>query len=212
MGFKHSHYDYSVFTQQKGSDLVVILVYVDDLLVTRTNLKLIEQMRKDLQVRFKMKDLGDLKYFLGIEFSRSEKGIQMCQRKYALELVSELGLSGGKPVTTPLKFNHKLTSMEFDKIVNKNGSDIDSELEDKGRYQRISRMSDAVRIIKYIKGTSDLGLFMPAGGNMKLTAYYDSDWGACVKTRRSVTGYVIKFGEALISWIKEARNSLHKLS
>ncbi|XP_019230624.1 PREDICTED: uncharacterized protein LOC109211537 [Nicotiana attenuata] len=47
------------------------------------------------------------------------------------------GFSSGKPMTTPLEFNHKLTSMEFDKIVTKNGSDNDSELEDKGRYQRI---------------------------------------------------------------------------
>nr|XP_016516161.1 PREDICTED: uncharacterized mitochondrial protein AtMg00810-like [Nicotiana tabacum] len=136
MGFKHSHYDYSLFIQQKESHQVVILVYVDDLLATGTNLKLIEQVRKDLQVRFKMKDLGELKYFLGIEFSRSEKEIQMCQRKYALELVSELGLLGG-PVTSPLEFNHKLTSMEFDKVVTKNGSDNDNELEDKGKYQRI---------------------------------------------------------------------------
>nr|XP_016450724.1 PREDICTED: uncharacterized mitochondrial protein AtMg00810-like [Nicotiana tabacum] len=191
--------------------------------------KLIEQVRKDLQVRFKVKDLGELKYFLGIEFSRSEKGIQMCQRKCALELVSELGLLGGKPVTTPLEFNHKVTSMEFDKVVTKNGSDNDNELEDKGKYQRIvgrllyltmtrpgiafvvqvlsqfmhapkqSYMTAAMRVIRYIKGTPSLGLFMPTDGNLKLTAYCDSDWGVCVETRRSVTGYVIKFGKALIS-------------
>ncbi|XP_070002145.1 uncharacterized mitochondrial protein AtMg00810-like [Nicotiana sylvestris] len=226
---EESHYDNSLFTQQMGSDLVVILVFVDNPLVTETNLKLIEQVRKDLQVRFKMKDLGELKYFLDIEFSRSENEIQMCQRKYALELVSELGMSGGKPVTTLLEFNHKITSIEFDKIVTKNCSDNDSEHEDKERYQRIvgrvlyltmtrpdiafvvqvlnqfmhdpkqSHISAAMRVIKYIMGTPGLGLFMPAGENMKLTAYCESDWGACVETRRSVTSYVIKFGEALIS-------------
>ncbi|XP_019251242.1 PREDICTED: uncharacterized protein LOC109230174 [Nicotiana attenuata] len=228
--------------RRKGSHLVVTLVYVDDLLITGTNLKLIEQVRKDLQVRFKMKDLGELKYFLGIEFSRSKKGIQMCQRNYALELVSELGLLGGKPVTTPLEFNHKLTSMEFNKVVTKNGSDNDNELEDKGKYQRIvgillyltmtrtdiafvvqvlsqfmhapkqSHMTAAKRVIRYIKGTPGLGLFMPAEGNMKLTACCDSDWGVCVETRRSVTGYVIKFGEALISQKSKKQGTVSRSS
>ncbi|XP_070009787.1 uncharacterized mitochondrial protein AtMg00810-like [Nicotiana sylvestris] len=111
MDFAQSHYDYSLFTKRIGADLVVILVYVDDLLVTSSNLLLIQQVRKDLQEKFKMKDLGELKYFLGIEFPRSQEGILMCQRKYALELVSELGLAGGKPSHTPLEFNKKLISV-----------------------------------------------------------------------------------------------------
>ena len=88
MGFAQSHYDYSLFTKKVGKELLVILVYVDDLLVTGSNLQHIQQVRKDLQHRFKMKDLGELKYFLGIEFSRTNDGILMNQRKYALGLVS----------------------------------------------------------------------------------------------------------------------------
>lgn len=56
-----------------------------------------------------MKDLGELKYFLGIEFARSKHGIIMHQRKYALELISEAGLSAAKPVVTPIDTNMKLT-------------------------------------------------------------------------------------------------------
>uniref|UniRef100_A0A1S3Y8V6 Uncharacterized mitochondrial protein AtMg00810-like n=1 Tax=Nicotiana tabacum TaxID=4097 RepID=A0A1S3Y8V6_TOBAC len=121
----------------KGENLVIVLVYVDDLLVTGNNLNLIEKARKDLRSRVKMKDLGELKYFLGIEFSRSEKGIHMCQRKYALELLSETGLSGGKPTLTPREFNHKLTSIEFDKVFNKENLSDDRLLEDISGYQRI---------------------------------------------------------------------------
>ncbi|XP_019257836.1 PREDICTED: uncharacterized protein LOC109236063 [Nicotiana attenuata] len=84
-----------------------------------------------------MKDLGELKYFLGIEFSRSQEGIVMCQKKYALELVSELGLAGPKPAATPLEFNHKLTSIEYDKQITGASSADDRELEDKGGYQRL---------------------------------------------------------------------------
>ena len=62
-----------------------------------------------------MKDLGELKYFLGIEFSGNADGILMNLREYALGLVSELGLAGCKPASTSLEFNHKLTSTVFDK-------------------------------------------------------------------------------------------------
>ncbi|XP_018625624.1 uncharacterized mitochondrial protein AtMg00810-like [Nicotiana tomentosiformis] len=205
-----------------------MLVYVDDLLITGNNLHIIRQVRKELQERFKMNDLGELKYFLGIEFSRSKKGILMCQRKYALELVSELGLAGGKPVCTPLEFNHKLTSIEFDQEV-RNDAPEDILLEDKGIYQRligllyltmtrpdivfvvqllsqymhapkVSHMEAAKRVVRYIKSTPGLRLFMPVGSCNHLVAYCDSDWGACVESRRSVSRFVVKFGGALISW------------
>ncbi|XP_070036612.1 uncharacterized mitochondrial protein AtMg00810-like [Nicotiana tomentosiformis] len=120
MGFQQSHFDYSLFTNKAGSDLVVILVYVDDLLITGNNPSLLSQTREGLQNQFKMKDLGELKFFLGIEFARSSEGIMMCQRKYTLELVSESGLGGAKPVGTPLELNKKLTSEEYDKHI---GSD-----------------------------------------------------------------------------------------
>lgn len=85
MSFLQLHYDYSLFTQRKGCDLVIVLVYVDDLLVTMNNLELIEQARKYLQIRFKMNDLGELKNLLGIESLKSRNKIHMYQMKYALE-------------------------------------------------------------------------------------------------------------------------------
>ncbi|XP_055809536.1 uncharacterized protein LOC129879842 [Solanum dulcamara] len=76
--------DHSLFIKRKHGKIVVILVYVDDMLIVGNDLVLIEQTKKELHAKFKIKDLGTLKYFLGIEFSRSEKGILMNQRKYAL--------------------------------------------------------------------------------------------------------------------------------
>ena len=82
-----------------------------------------------------MKDLGELKYFLGIEFSRNADGVLMNQRKYALGLVSELGLAGCKPASTPLEFNHKLTSIVFDECIGINTEN--KALDDYGKYQRL---------------------------------------------------------------------------
>lgn len=95
---------------------MIILVYADNLLITGSDSKLIQEAKDTLNNNFKMKDLGELKYFLGIAFARSFKGILMNQRKYALKLISECGLGGGKPVATPLEQNQKFTSVEYDKL------------------------------------------------------------------------------------------------
>lgn len=101
--FIQSSLDHSLFIQRKGSDIVVILVYVDDMLVTGSSLTLIEHTKSILHKAFKIKDVGELKFFLGMEFSRSAKGILMNQRKYAMKIISDLGLGSAKPAWTHLK-------------------------------------------------------------------------------------------------------------
>lgn len=80
------------------------------MLVTGNNLQLIEYTKATLHQAFKFKDLGKLKFFPEMEFGRSNKGILFNQRKYALEIISELGLSGAKPDWAPLETNVKLIS------------------------------------------------------------------------------------------------------
>jgi hypothetical protein len=133
-GFMQSTYDHSLFTKREGTDLVIILIYVDDLLITGSSNVLISEAKATLNQHFKMKDLGELKYFLGIEVLRSEKGILLNQRKYALELISGVGLGGCRPVSTPMEHNQRLTTVEYDKHL---GKTDDAELEDVGSYQRL---------------------------------------------------------------------------
>lgn len=73
IGFKQSHYHYSLFIRETSSDTVIILVYVDDLLITGNDDKLLCDTRIELHKKFKMKDLREVKFFLGIEFVRSKK-------------------------------------------------------------------------------------------------------------------------------------------
>ncbi|XP_070008172.1 uncharacterized mitochondrial protein AtMg00810-like [Nicotiana sylvestris] len=84
-----------------------------------------------------MKELGELKYFLGIDFARSSQGILMHQRKYALELVSELSLDAAKPAATPLEVNVKLTTQEYDEHTGTTNNLDDALLPDNNSYQRI---------------------------------------------------------------------------
>lgn len=85
--------------------MVVLLIYVDDLLITGSSVSMINELKMLLHQNFKMKDLGVLKYFLGIEVMRLNKGIILNQRKYALELIADLGLGDAKSVCTPLEQN-----------------------------------------------------------------------------------------------------------
>ncbi|XP_075076555.1 uncharacterized protein LOC142163195 [Nicotiana tabacum] len=84
--------------------------------------------------KFKVKDLGELEFFLRIEMLRSHKVILLNQRKYALQLILDLELGGAKPVSTPLDTNQKFTSIEHDKHLGVSG---DEPLEDVTAYQRL---------------------------------------------------------------------------
>ena len=75
----------------------MILLYVDDMVITGNNEKAISDLKRFLSNCFKIKDLGPLKYFLGIEVARSKAGISICQRKYTLDILEEAGLLGVKP-------------------------------------------------------------------------------------------------------------------
>lgn len=113
---------------------MIILVYVDDLLITGNSHSMITEVKRTRHHNFKMKDLGELRYFLGIEALRSEGGIVLNQRKCAMELISKAGLSGCRLVATPMGLNHKLTIVDYDNHIGNTG---DKLLEDAGSYQRL---------------------------------------------------------------------------
>lgn len=72
--------------------IFILLVYVDDIILTGHNIIAIDEVKKYLNFKLKIKDLGHMRYFLGMEVSRSNKGIVLNQCKYALEILSEAGL------------------------------------------------------------------------------------------------------------------------
>lgn len=128
-------HDYSHFTKRRGNEIVIMLVYVDDLLNTGNSSSLIGELKEMLNNNFKMK--GDLKYFIGIEIVHSDMGIILCQRKYALDLLSEVGLLGGKPFKTPMEQNIKLTSKGCD--LNFELNKDDALIGDPNMYRKLTR-------------------------------------------------------------------------
>ena len=84
-------------------------MYVDDLVLAGNDLEEIRGIKQLLDNKFKIKDLGTLKYFLGMEIASSKEGISLYQRKYTLDLLQDTGMLGAKPVSTPMDYTLKLS-------------------------------------------------------------------------------------------------------
>ena len=102
LGFKQSQADHSLFVHSNGSSFTTLLVYVDDMIIIGNDSACVAKLKTLLDQKFGTKDLGSLKYFLGLEIARNVKGISINQRKYALEVLKEAGMLGCKPVKSPM--------------------------------------------------------------------------------------------------------------
>ena len=90
-GYKQAMTYHTFFFKRDGDDITLLIVYVDDMIVTGSNPKEVEKLQSHLAKEFEMKDLGNLKYLLGIKVSRSKHELFLSQRKYTLDLLNETG-------------------------------------------------------------------------------------------------------------------------
>jgi len=113
-GYTQSQSDFSLFTKQFATGTITtILVYVDDMILIGNDAHEIALVKSQLDHLFKIKDLGQLKFFLELKVARSRKGIFLNQRKYTLELLDAAGLIGCKPSNTSMDLQIKLNSKEI---------------------------------------------------------------------------------------------------
>ena len=101
--------DHSVFYRNSNFGVILLVLYVDDIVITRSDFKGILSLKSFLHNQFHTKDLGMLKYFLGVEVMRSKQGILLSQQKYVLDMLSATGKLGAKPHSTPMASNVLLT-------------------------------------------------------------------------------------------------------
>ena len=125
-GYKQSQGDHTLFIKHLAiGGVTALLVYVDDIIVTGNDEREKHELKQRLTTEFEMKELGKLKYFLGIEVAYSTQGIFISQQKYVTDLLAETEKIECKPVSTPMDPNHKL------------GEDKEELVVDKRMYQRL---------------------------------------------------------------------------
>ncbi|PKI46814.1 hypothetical protein CRG98_032811 [Punica granatum] len=109
-GLVRSQFDHSVFFRHYEGRHILLVVYVDDIVITGDDAVGIFQLKAYLHSQFQTKDLGALKYFLGIEVAQSKRDIYISQRKYVLDILEETELLECKPVDTLMEPNVKSRS------------------------------------------------------------------------------------------------------
>jgi reverse transcriptase-like protein len=216
-GYRQSHSDHTLFLRKRGGKITCLIIYVDDMIITGDDKVEIENLKRKLFQEFEMKDLGRLKYFLGIEVLRSNKGIFISQRKYVLDLLAETGMMDCKPIETPMMMNHGLQilegaefadRMQYQRLVGKliylahTRPDIAYAVGVVSRFMhkpRVQHMEAVLRIPRYLKGTSGRGVLYQKHGHLDLTAYTDADWAGDRDDRKSTSGYFTLVGGNLVT-------------
>ncbi|KAL0389037.1 UNVERIFIED_CONTAM: Retrovirus-related Pol polyprotein from transposon RE2 [Sesamum calycinum] len=162
---------------------------LDEEVYMRNDAKKIQEVKVYLNKNFNIKDLGPLKYLLGIEVARSPRGIVLSQRKYTLDILQEAGMLGCKPSSFLMEQKCKLKL------------DHDRPRINAARYRRsIGRLLYlTLTRLNIAFAVNALRIMLTAMGNSTLEAYYDANWGGCQITRRSCIVYFITLGGSPIS-------------
>uniref|UniRef100_A0A803NB30 Reverse transcriptase Ty1/copia-type domain-containing protein n=1 Tax=Chenopodium quinoa TaxID=63459 RepID=A0A803NB30_CHEQI len=185
--------NHTLFLKKEKEKITCLIIYVDDMIITGNDEEEIADLKGKLFQEFEMKDLGNLKYFLGIEVLRSKQGIFIHQRKYILDLLAETGMLGCKPAETPIVANHGLQILEGAKLTNKEQyqkivgkliylahtrPDIAYAVGVVSRFMhlpQVQHMTAVMRILRYLKGTSSTGIYFDKNDHLDLIAYTDAD-------------------------------------
>lgn len=196
----------------------LLIVYVDDMIITGDDTKEIEKLKAFLATEFETKDLGSLRYFLGMEVARSNEGIVLNQRKYILDMLSETGMLGCKPADTPmdagLKFEKNSTSTpvnkeSYQRLVGKliylslTRPDIAYPVSIISQHMsnpREEHMEAANRVLRYLKFTPGFGLIFKKNQDRSVKIYTDSSWAGELTDRKSVSGYCSFVWGNLVTW------------
>ena len=230
LGFVNSLADTSLFILRRETQIIYLLIYVDDILITGNTPSGITRVLTLLAERFSVKDAEDLNYFLGIEAQRTPQGLHLSQRKYILDLLHKYNMTNAKPVTTPMASSPKLhlnsgvtlsdptsyrrligslqylqfTRLDIAYAVNKLSQFMHKPTED--------HWQAAKRILRYLAGTPTHGILYSSSNKLILHANSDADWAGDSDNYVSTNSYIIYLGRHPISWTSKKQNGVARSS
>ena len=221
MGFVQLTADPCLYTSSKKK-MFHIAVYVDDIVLACKSIERIAEVKKALAKQFEVKDLGELHYFLGIKVVQDQKSgeVWIGQPAYAKNIVQHFGMEHAKAVATPVDPSVKLEKAKEDSEIFDQGRyqsavgsllylsigtrpDITYAVSNLARYCARPTKEHWLaikRIIRYLIGTLDCGLFYCKDGSKKCIGFSDADWGGDINDRKSTSGYLFQISGAAVSW------------
>ncbi|GJZ73524.1 retrovirus-related pol polyprotein from transposon TNT 1-94 [Tanacetum coccineum] len=233
LGYNRLHADPCAYFKRFGNnDFVILLLYVDDMLVAGPNKDRISKLKAQLAREFEMKDLGPANKILGMQIHRDRvsRKIWLSQKSYVKKILQRFNMQDCKPISTPFPTNIKLSSkmspssekerMEMSRVpyASAVGSlmfamictrpDIAHAVGVVSRYMAEpgKKHWEAVkRILRYIKGTSDVALCYGESG-LTVKGYVDSDYAGDLDGSKSTTGYVFTLSGGIVSWVSKLQS------
>jgi len=208
-----------------------VVFWVDDFLIMASSTQLKNAFKSAISQQFKMRDLGPISNFLGMQVTRDRaaRTLTLSSAQHVDQMLERFGMTDAKPAATPLPNKTVLTAATPDEPVLPPevpyraliGSlnyvacwtrpDIAFAVSQCARFQERPAQrhwTAAKHILRYLKGTASLGLCYSATGTAVLSGYVDASWGEDLDTRRSQTGYAFLFGGAAVSWSTKLQDTV----
>src|SRR4051812_34236268 len=225
-GFVKGNIDSTLFLKTKGKHILVVKIYVDDILFGSTDDVMCKEFSELMTNEFEMSMMGELNFFLGLKIKQLEEGIFISQSKFSKELLKKFDMTNAKEINTPMSSSTKLDKDEHGIAVNETmyrgmiGSllyltasrpDIMFAVCLCARFQaspKESHLKAVKRILRYVKGTTDFGLWYPRANQFSLIGYSDADFVGCTLDRKSTSGTCQFLGSCLTSWSSKKQNSV----
>lgn len=228
IGCKQLKLDGGVFQMQRGEEFMMIPSHVDDLIVAFRGQNLFDELKAKLMTRFKMKDLGELRHFLGVKITRdrNRRIITLSQSQYIESTLKEFNMLDCKgrdypgqikltktmsPTTDEEKI--EMVTTPYSQAVGKlmylaitTRPDIAYSVNEAARFMSNpgkEHWLEVKRIFRYLKATKDYGLVYQGRGNRtstEVTAYTDADWAGDVDDSKSISGYVGMVDGNVVAW------------
>lgn len=219
-GLVQSEVDKCLYSMKKGNDICYMIVHVDDILVASNDANLIENFRNHIGSFFEVKDMGDVRHFLGIDVKRDENGnFHIGQQNYIESIVEDAGLNDGKISKFPLMTgyfrhhdeNYLESNNEYRKLIGKllyvstnTRPDIAASvgiLSQKISKPTMTDLCEVRRIIRYLNGTKTLSLKLSDKKKVgSLEVYSDASWAEDSSDRKSVSGFLCAVNGGVVSW------------
>ncbi|KAM1757600.1 hypothetical protein ACFX11_006838 [Malus domestica] len=234
LGFTTTPAAPSLFVKHFGSNVVILLLYVDDIILTGNDPSLINDVIVALTKEFDIKDLGPLHFFLGIQVLSQTDGLVLSQTKYVKDLLiktemldskpcstpclpyNRLVLDDGKPYNNPALYRSVVGALQYLTFTR---PDIAFAVHQVYQFMQTpmeSHFSAVKRILRYLKGTVSLGIRYIRGGlevnSDTVRAFSNADWAGDPNDRRSTTGFVVFLGSNPISWSSKKQQTVSRSS